>query len=333
MLGPLPHDLLERRSGDDEVAACLVEVQVGVVADHQPVAIGVDAEPAELIELLGQAGVTPATTVAILRAEDLEATEVAPLLPIVGVPIPDGIRTLHDRWELPLVEAAEALDATATEMRAAGCTPVDIMASRPRDVLRTLPDDPHLWELAAGTMATAGHPASQVASHLVAHAPTVEAFAAGLGTLTDDPATAMSLAADHGAPVDYLVGTSERYGLSPAETATVLIDSRTSTQMVFETLWERCDHDLDATTDVATNHAHISPLDLKRCLRTAGLTDPGADVVSPASIASSVFDIGDADSLLAMLPEAVEHHPARAVESGMARHLPLEERQLTGLQP
>ena len=36
------------------------------------------------------------------------------------------------------------LGATATEMRSAGCTPVEIIATRPRDVLRSLPDDPHL---------------------------------------------------------------------------------------------------------------------------------------------------------------------------------------------
>lgn len=49
------------------------------------------AQPGELVELLGAAGLTPAATVAVLRAERLDAETVAGLLPIVGVPMPDAI--------------------------------------------------------------------------------------------------------------------------------------------------------------------------------------------------------------------------------------------------
>lgn len=71
-------------------------------------------------------------------------------------------------------------------MRDAGCTATEIMATRPREILRALPEDPHLWELAAGTMAAAGHGPNIVAGHLVAHAPTLDAFAAGIAAGIDD---------------------------------------------------------------------------------------------------------------------------------------------------
>lgn len=292
-----------------------------------------DAEPAELVELLGQAGVSPATTVAVLRAENLDAIEVAPLLPTIGVPIADGIKVLHTQWDVPLPDAAAALDATAVEMRTAGCTPVQIMAARPRDVLRTLADDPHLWTLAAGTMATAGHSDGQIASHLVAHTPSVDSFVAGMGALTDDAATAMVLVTSYGATAEYLAGTTEHYGLSPAETAQVLTSLDVSAQLRVETLWERCDHDPDATRDLAVEYAHLDPPTIRRCLRTAGLT-PDDTALTPAGIANSVIDIGDADALLAQLPAPVEPRTFAPVTPAVAdQQLTFPTPQLTGQQP
>jgi hypothetical protein len=291
-----------------------------------------EAEPAELVELLGQAGVTPATTVAVLRAEHVDAADVAALLPTIGVPIADGIRALHTQWELSLPDAAEALDANATEMRAAGCSPVQIMAARPRDVLRVLPDDPHLWDLAAGTMATAGHSDGQIASHLVAHAPSVEAFVAGMGALTDDVATAMVLATSYGASGEYLAGASEHYGLSPAETAQVLTSLDVSAQLRVETLWERCDHDPDATRDLAVAHAALDQPTIRRCLRIAGLA-PADEALSPATLANSVIDIGDADALIAQLPAPTLPAAVEPAAPTADHQLTFPTPQLTGQQP
>lgn len=296
--------------------------------DHARV---VNAEPAELVELLALAGVTPATNVAVLHAEGLEASDVAPLLPSIGVPIADCIRVLQERWDLPIVEASEALDATATEMREAGCTATEIMSSRPRDVLRSLPDDPHLWELAAGTMATAGHPDSQVVSHLVAHAPSVDAFVAGVAVLTDDAATAMVLTTAYGAQAEQVAAVSERFGLSPTETAQALTSLEVSPQMRVEVLWERCDHEADVTRDLAVAHAKLDRPTVRQCLATAGLTGP-AEPLTPAALANSVIDIGDADALLARLPTPVHTDPSPATAPTMEPELPLATPQLTGPQ-
>lgn len=126
------------------------------------------------------------------------------------------------------------------------------MATRPRDILRVLPEDPHLWELAAGTMAAAGHGHNIVAGHLVAHAPSLDAFAAGLAAGIDDPATGLGLAARHGATGDQLAAASESYGLSPAQTATVLVDAGTQPELVLDTLDARCDHNTDTALTIAT---------------------------------------------------------------------------------
>jgi hypothetical protein len=254
-----------------------------------------DATPAELVELLGAAGASPATTVTILYAEAVNAQTVAALLPTAGVPMPEAIRVLQERWDLPRAEAAELLGAPAAEMRAAGCTPVEVIATRPRDVLRSLPDDPHLWELAAGTMAAAGHSPATIASHLVAHAPTADAFAAGLTTGIDDPSAGVALAVRCGAQGDQLAAVTEAYGLSPTETSTLLADHRCPQHLLLDTLDVRCDHDTEAVLALAG---------------AAGVSADAIDAwISPAEpVAPPVarwggLDLGDAAELLATLPD------------------------------
>ncbi|HZA82585.1 MAG TPA: hypothetical protein VFC13_14125 [Actinomycetes bacterium] len=264
------------------------------------------ADSAELVELLGAAGFSPATTVAVLAAEQVDATQVATLLPTVGVPMADAIRVLHDRWDLPRTAAAGLLGATAGEMRDAGCTPVEIMASRPRDVLRTLPDDPHLWELAAGTMATAGHPTPTIARHLVAHAPTVDAFAAGL-TVVAEPSDGLVVAARCQAHPDQLAAASEGYGLSPVETASILTGV-TDPTVVLDTLAGRCDGDTDSVVAVATQ-AGLGCADLD----TWRNPTPSA-AVTPIRTGTDM----DTSALLASLPPAgpsIETDPVRLLDA------------------
>ncbi|MGE3835578.1 MAG: hypothetical protein AB7H43_12425, partial [Acidimicrobiia bacterium] len=244
----------------------------------------------ELVELLGTAGLTPAATVAVLRAEHVDADTMAELLPTIGVPIPDGIRVLRDRWDLPGVNAATALRATALEMRDAGCSVAEIMAARPRDILRALPDDPHLWELAAGTMATVGHRPHVIAAHLVAHAPTLGAFAAGLTIGIDSPDAGLATAARSGATGDQLAAASEAYGLSPAQTANSLVAVGTNPEVVLDTLDARCDHDTDTAVAIATD---------------AGVTDDAIHEWRHPGPVSGMASIGDRDgsaALLAVLP-------------------------------
>ncbi|MGH9228319.1 MAG: hypothetical protein ACRD07_06215 [Acidimicrobiales bacterium] len=271
------------------------------------------AEPSELVELLGAAGFSPATTVAVLAAEQVDPGQAAALLPTVGVPMADAIRVLHDRWELSRSDAAERLGATAAEMRDAGCNAVEIMASRPRDVLRTLPDDPHLWELAAGTMATAGHPTSAIARHLVAHAPTVDAFAAGL-TVIAEPPDGLAVAARCQAQADQLAAASEGYGLSPLETAS-LLTGVTPPSVVLDTVAARCDGDTDSAVAIATQ-AGLGPTDI----------DTWRNPTPPATVTPirTVTEV-DTAALLAALPPpgpSVETNPVRLLDTLTARMEP-----------
>lgn len=207
------------------------------------------ASPAELVELLGAAGLSPATTVAVLAAEHLDPAAVAQVLPTAGVPMPDAIRVLHERWGQPRQTAAELLGATAAEMRAGGCSATEVIAVRARDVLRTLPDDPQMWSLAAGTMAAAGHPLSTIVGHLGAHAPTPDAFAAGIITVADSPDVLIVAAAQRAQP-DQLAAAATAFGLSPAETAGLLAGV-VNDDTVLDTLTNRCDGDTNAAAALA----------------------------------------------------------------------------------
>lgn len=208
-------------------------------------------DPVRLVELLGAAGVTPATTIAVLRAEDIEPGVVATVLPIAGVPPADVIRALHEHWSIDRADAAEAIGATATEMRAAGCTAAEILAARPTDLLSTLPADPHLWELSGGTLAVAGHSPHDITGYLASHAPDPDCYAAGLAAAIDDPTTALGLTLRRGMPSEALVATSERYGLNPSDTATALADSGATPNTTVQALLARCDGDPILTTQIA----------------------------------------------------------------------------------
>ncbi len=205
-----------------------------------------DADHRELARLLGAAGITAATTVAVLAADGCPVHTAAELLPMLGVPMASAIRALDARWHVPLIEASRLVGATGAEMREAGCSAADILALRPESILDHLPSDPHLWELAAGTMATNGTDPAIVVSHLVAHAPTAETFAAGLATAVDDPAAGLGLAARFRSQPEHLAAASERYGLSPAETATILRDEQLPTSQALATIGFRCGFDDNA---------------------------------------------------------------------------------------
>jgi hypothetical protein len=207
------------------------------------------AEPAELIELLGAAGLTPSTIVAALAADRVDTITVASLLPTIGVPTADGIRALHDLWDVPNTIAAELLDATADEMRAAGCTAAEIIAARPTDILRELPADPRQWELAAGAMATAGHTTDVIVDHLVAHAPTQDAFTAGLFTVVE-PDDAPAVAARRQATPEQLSAASEAAGLSPTATALALAAHATN-ETILNVISSRCDQDRIVAAEIA----------------------------------------------------------------------------------
>jgi hypothetical protein len=176
-------------------------------------------------------------------------------------------------------------------MRAAGCTPAEVMATRPREVLRTLPTSPELWEVAAVTMTESGHSTPAVVSHLVAHAPNAETFALALTAVAEDPAGGLAVAVRYGAQADHLAAGAEAYGLTPEQAATALADAGATRQITVEAIHALCDRDTDVTA------------------RAMGL--PADDVhdllVTPTQKVTPLMhdspDPTDASSLLAHLPD------------------------------
>jgi hypothetical protein len=271
-----------------------------------------DVTAADLAATLGDAGCTPATTVQVLHAEHTPAGDVAPILPTIGIPMTDGIRILRDGWDVPAVDAALALGATATEMRDAGCTATEILAARPRDVLRALPDDPHAWDLAAATMSQAGHPDARVVDHLVNHAPSTEAFAAGVATLTDDGAYAISLAVNRAARPDHLAALADAYDLPPTDLAAHLVAASTHPRLAVEALAIRCGDDHDQVIELAESALGIEPAQADAMLQGAGQSpvshlSPAPERGLPTAEAQSNRTNRDAQ-LLASIPEPGTSH-------------------------
>ena len=85
------------------------------------------------------------------------------------------------------------------------------------------------------------------------------------------------------------------HGLSPAETATLLVDAGTQTGLVLDTLDARCDHDTDTALTIADG-AGIDQASIQAWLNP----DP-IPARAVASIGTGV-GAGDAAALLAVLP-------------------------------
>ena len=64
----------------------------------------VDADHERLSQIVGAAGLTAATTVAVLHSDGCPVDTAARLLPMLGVPMSDAIRALEGRWDLPTCE-------------------------------------------------------------------------------------------------------------------------------------------------------------------------------------------------------------------------------------
>jgi hypothetical protein len=213
-----------------------------------------ELESGDLVELLGATGVlSPGTVVAVLAHERVDAAEVAAMIPTIGMPIASGVRALNDLWDVDRIDAARMLDATVAEMRDAGCTPVEILASHTREVLRTLDARPHTWELAASTLIEGGMSVEAAVRQLAAHAPTPDAFAVAVTTIVDDPVAAFAFSARH-AQADDLAALGERYGLDPATTAQLLADAGTHPTTAIEAVTIACAGDVDTVAALTERH-------------------------------------------------------------------------------
>ena len=141
------------------------------------------------------------------------------------------MRELHDRWGIDRLSAGAHLAATPDDLRAAGCTTVEMLQAAPREVLRQLDTRTHTWELAAHTLLEAGMSPGEAVRQLALHAPTPDTFAAGVYEIQPDPARAFpwrarSKRARPRRPLGALRPLPRRDGRDPQHRARHLGDAR-----------------------------------------------------------------------------------------------------------
>src|SRR5690606_7653701 len=129
--------------------------------------------------------------------------------------------------------------------------PAEIIRARPAQVIEHLPADPHLWDLAGGTLGVSGHHANDIAGFLATYAPNPTCFAAGITAAIDDPTLGVCSAVRRGMPPNAVALATEGYGLSPHETAVVLADAGAPPSVAVPVLLHRCDGDTALTTQIA----------------------------------------------------------------------------------
>jgi hypothetical protein len=237
--------------------------------------LAVTRDSQRLTELMRDAGVlAPTTMLHVLRAEDFPVDGVYPIAVTIGAPVVDAIRLLHDRWDVDRLTAGRELGAEIHELRAAGCSPVEMLAVAPREELRRLDAREHTWELAAPTLVEAGYTVAEAVRHLAAHAPTPETFAAGVTVLVDSPVEAFSLTGRH-AQVEDLARLSERYGLDPAETAAVVAAACVPVDKAANVIGQRCAGDTDMTAELAARHLGLLEWETTALVRGEPVLDIG----------------------------------------------------------
>jgi hypothetical protein len=211
-----------------------------------------------LVETMSAAGVlTPATMLRVLHVEGVSADVATGLVPAIGMAAAEAIRMLHAEWGADRLDIAARLGATVDELREAGCTPAELLAAAPREMLRALDRRESTWVRVGPSLLEAGYSEAEAVAHLAAHAPTAETFAAGVTTIIDDPVTALAYAARRAGAEDLAVLT-ERYGLSPVEATAAFAAAGVPTGCAVEAVHLRCDHDIDATFELAVDVLGVS---------------------------------------------------------------------------
>jgi hypothetical protein len=244
-------------------------------------------DPGVLVETMSAAGVlAPATMLRVLHAEATDAAVVAALVPAMGVPVPDAIRALHADWGMERLDAAALLGATVEELREAGCSCAELLAAAPRETLRSLDTRESTWLRVGPSLLEAGYNEREAVAHLAAHAPSPATFAAATASIIDDPVTALAHGARRAGP-EHLAALSERYGLTPAETAGALASASVLPRDAVEVVHQRCDEDVDATYELA-----VGVLGVSDELVTAVLAGDDVSVVALASLDSAEELVG-----------------------------------------
>ncbi len=255
---------------------------VGVIghrlSDRDAATLATTQSPEVLVELMADSGVlAPPTMLSVLRAEGTGPVETLAVVPMLGMPVPDAIRALHRDWNIDRLVVGAELGAMIDELRAAGCTASEMLAAAPREELRRLDAREQTWMAVGPALLDAGYSPAAAVDHLAAHAPTPETFAAATVEIVERPVDAFVFAARR-AGVEDLAALSERYGLSPHETAATLALACVPLDKAVGVVHQRCDGELTETLDVCRDALGIGPGDV-----TASLNDrPLAPVVSLA---------------------------------------------------
>lgn len=258
--------------------AVLVQTVGHRLADHDRHLLATTTDPGVLVETLHATGVlAPATMLEVLHAEQFSADTVAELVPALGIGVADAVRALHDRWGVDRLDAGAATGATVDELRAAGCTPTELLAAAPRETLRSLDARESTWTTAAAALLDAGYSHAESVAHLVAHAPTPASAAAAVVSIVDQPTDAFAYA--RRAQPEDLAAISERYGLDPLETGRALVAAGHPATTIIDVVAERCEHDVDLVDDITAQVLVPTPT-------TSGRDPQLADVV-PISAARS----------------------------------------------
>ena len=174
-----------------------------------------------------------------------------------------------------------ALGATVDELRAAGCSAVEMLAASPREELRRLDAREQTWVAVGPTLLEAGYTEAEAVAHLAAHAPTPSTFAAAVEAFVENPWQALALAAPRAQPDD-LAALRERFEMSPSDTAAVLAAVGAPLSTAVSVVGIRCDDDREATCEIAQRQLGIGRDEV--LARLEGI-DP--DVVVPIGLAGS----------------------------------------------
>ena len=171
-------------------------------------------------------------------------------------------------------------------------------------MLRRLDTREHTWQLAAQALLEAGDTPAEAIRHLAAHAPPPKrsppACTTSNSTFTRRSPSPSARPADPD-----LVALSERFGLSPTETAQTLAVACASPTVLANVVADRCDGDLDAT--VAACATVLQPDAVERALHD-----------KPVVTALAVFGLGiDEADQLDQLRAALGDPDHRAAVSGI----------------
>jgi hypothetical protein len=71
--------------------------------------------------------------------------------------VPDAIRSLHEQWGADRLNIGPRLNATVEELRAAGCSPTEVLAAAQRKTLRSLGVRESTWIHVGPALLEAGY--------------------------------------------------------------------------------------------------------------------------------------------------------------------------------